>query len=144
MNTFLPSMKPRPLISLVSIAPFPGSDSQDSGISFVPNEKGSTPLAAMALLSEPLDIVRNLDLALRSKSLRPEYVGSSNDSFFFGLARQLDRMGLLDKRFDTSKATVDGVPLQMPRAANKAKDLVLKHLARNYETIAGVSDYLLT
>jgi putative phage-type endonuclease len=130
--------KPRPVISVVSIAPLPGIDGQDSGISFMQNEKGGQPVAAMNLLGEPLGIVRELDLALSAKGLRPEYVGSSPDSFFFGLARQLGRLGLLDKNFDMSRLTVDGVPMQMPRAASKAKDLVMKHIGRNYQAFEKV------
>jgi putative phage-type endonuclease len=130
--------KPRPVISVVSIAPLPGIDGQDCGISFMQNEKGRQPVAAMTLLGEPLGIVRELDFALSAKGLRPEYVGSSPDSFFFGLARQLGRLGLLDKNFDMSRLTVDGVPMQMPRAACKAKDLVMKHIGRHYQTFEKV------
>lgn len=77
--------RPKPVVSFISTLPLPTTPAPPAIFS----GKGSGPPRPGVLVGEIVPVVRQLDVALRARGMRPEYVGSGVESLFMAMAAQV-------------------------------------------------------
>ena len=88
-------------------------------------------------VSEIMPSVLELDVALRAKGRRPQFVGSGLDSLFLAVAEQLGQLDVRIPGGDGEVRVVEGCVVR-PGDAKAVKAGVLKHIEDNVAFFAKV------